>query len=72
MPKFNWGEAVKIKASSPERFKVMTIGSVCGMRTIRSRDVAEQFDAPIGAQLYLLEREDGTTAEIPEIHLEAV
>ncbi len=72
MSKFNWGDTVKIRTCSPKRFTLVPIGSICGMRTISSSAVAEEFDVPLGGVLYLLESEDGTTAEIPEIYLEAV
>lgn len=68
-PIFNWGDTVIIKENAPTRYKPGFIGSVCGIRTIESPEIAMQFDAIMGSKLYLIEFNNGEAIEIPGILL---
>lgn len=66
---FSWGDEVQIKSSAPLQFNPNAYGSVCGLRSIESESIANQFLQPIGTNLYLVEFSNGKAIEIPEIFL---
>ncbi len=68
-PLFSWGDPVQVKKTSPVKYKAGAIGSICGIRVIDSLFVAKKFDQPIGTNLYIVEFEDGSDLEIPEVFL---
>jgi len=66
---FNWGDPVMIKQTAPECYKPGSIGSICGIRTINSLDIAQQFNQAMNSELYLIEFSDGKSLEIPKAFL---
>ncbi|HRD56231.1 MAG TPA: hypothetical protein PLC42_07545 [Parachlamydiaceae bacterium] len=66
---FSWGDPVTIKQNAPKYYKPGFKGSICGIRIIDSPEVAEQFNAMIGSELYLIEFIDGEALEIPKSFL---
>ncbi len=66
-PLFGWGHTVEVKRASP--VKAGAIGSICGLRVIDSLITAKEHGQPIGTNLYLVEFEDGSDLEIPEVFL---
>ena len=47
-----------------------SLASVCGMREVKSSELAARFGCPIGTTLYLVEFGDGFSLEIPAALLE--
>ncbi len=63
--RFTWGDSVRVIADAPECYRPGAIGSICGMRTADSDNVAEQFQCPIGSVIYIIEYTDGSSTEVP-------
>jgi hypothetical protein len=66
---FTWGDLVRVKQSAPINYNSGELGSVSGLRTIESSDVAQKFNQVIGSCLYLVEFSNGESLEVPEIFL---
>lgn len=69
---FECGEIVIIKQTAPQYYKPGSIGSICGIRTIDSKEVASQFGQAIGSELYLVEFNNGDSLEIPKVFLSSL
>lgn len=65
--RFSWGEGVRIVDTAPQKYQGIGIGSVCGIRSIETEDVAKTFDEPVGSVLYLVEAPDGQAIEVPGV-----
>ena len=65
-----WGDAVRVSAAAPPRFRPGELGAVCGLRTVETQRVAEEFAQPVGTTLYLVEFAEGDAIEVPEAFLE--
>ena len=70
--RFGWGEGVRVVDTAPQKYQGMETGSVCGMRSIETEDVAEEFGEPTGSMLYLMEDPNGYAIEIPGRFLEPI
>jgi hypothetical protein len=68
--KFDWGQAVKVSKSAPDRYKIISLGSICAISNIDTETQVSHFDEPIGTILYLIEGPSGEAIEIPEKYLE--
>lgn len=67
--KFDWGEAVEVVSSAPQKYLDIQKGSICGIREIDNENAAKDFEEPIGTILYLIEGSNGEAIEIPEKYL---
>jgi len=65
-----WGDTVRVKKDSPERFRPGKVASVCGIRVIDSEEIALLVGAPIGETLFNIEYIDGSAIEVPARYLE--
>ena len=68
--KFTWGDAVLIKQDSPKPYRPGEFASICGIDKVISQKEADQFLCKNGEWIYLIEYEDGSSIEIPELYLE--
>jgi hypothetical protein len=71
MADFTWGDTVRVKAGANSARRPGAIAEIVGIRDIEAEDQAQEFDAPIGSKLYLIEFGDGTALEVPEAWIEA-
>lgn len=71
--KFAYGDVLQILTNSPQEFKKRgEKGSVCGIDVIHSEEQQKRYSQPFGTVIYLLEFCDGTSLEVPELHVEGV
>jgi hypothetical protein len=68
--RFKWGDTVRIASKAPSDLRPGLFGSVCGIRTIDSENLARLMKEQIGTVLLLIEFGDGHTVEIPERFLD--
>lgn len=68
--KFDWNDAVIVKADAPQKFRPGEIASICGMTKVTFENIAEKYDAPIGSWLYTIEFNEGYDILVPERFLE--
>ncbi len=66
---YSWGDSIINKQIAPKHFKPGCKGSICGIRTIDSTELAKNFEQNINSELYLVEFNDGETLEIPRFYL---
>lgn len=66
---FNYGDTVEVKLNAPTQFYPKAIGSISGIRQIKTEATASHFQQPPKSYLYLVELNDGNAIEIPEIYL---
>jgi hypothetical protein len=72
MPRFTWGDSVRVKVGAPPAMRPGALAAVCAITEIENDTQAKKYGAPIGSKLYLIEFGDGTSLEIPEAWIEAV
>jgi len=68
--KFDYGESVRLIDPALIQSYDIQFGSVCGFREATDIATAETFRVPLGSILVLVEGNDGTAIEIPEVCLE--
>lgn len=66
---FDYGDTVQVKPNAPVQYNPKAIGSICGIRQIKSEAVASYFQQAVNSNLYLIEFNDGNSIEIPEVYL---
>lgn len=66
---FNYGDSVRVKENAPIQYNPNAIGSISGIRQIKSETTVMHFQQPPGSYLYLIELSNGNSLEIPEIYL---
>jgi hypothetical protein len=62
----DYGDNVRVIPSAPTKFEPGTIASACGFRIIKNNKEAQTEEMPIGTKLWLLEKGDGSSFEVPE------
>ena len=70
--RFSWGDTVRVSANAPEAYRPGALGSICGMRTITTRETAELFACQMGTMVYTVEFSDGLSLEVSDQYLEGV
>ena len=66
-----WGDSVRLTRPSSSR-ETGSLASVCGIRTIETREEAERARASVGTILYTIEFGDGSDIDVPESWIELV
>ena len=61
----NYGDLVIVGQPGHSR----QMGSICGIRTVATEEIATEFGTKIGDRLLLIEFSDGSDAEIAECHV---
>jgi len=67
--KYDYGGSVAVNENAPERYRPKAKGSLCGVRRVETKEQAKVANASVGATLWLVEFEDGSSIEIPEEYL---
>lgn len=67
--KYDYGNSVTINNNAPERYRPKAKGSLCGFRRVETDEQAEAANTSVGAMLWLVEFEDGSSVEMPEEYL---
>jgi hypothetical protein len=65
-----WGDTVLVSQQAPRRLRPGELAEIVGIRHINSPNQADQFAAPIGTRVYLVEFSDGIALEVPEKWIE--
>jgi hypothetical protein len=68
--KFDYGEAVRISSSAPEKYHPSETGFVVGMVHIDAEEATAAYDCVGSDWLYTIELLDGSSLQIPEKYLE--
>jgi len=68
--RFTGGDSVRIVADAPPAYRPSNLGSICGMRTIDSKEIAAVLGSEIGTTFYIVEFGDGVSTEIPDQYIE--
>jgi hypothetical protein len=64
-PRFDWGEAVRIRATPHLPERAGSVAEVCGVEVIRSPEHAKRvIGGSVGSTAYLIEFGDGSSIEI--------
>ena len=71
MPRFTWGDTVRIKACAPAELRAGHCGEVVAITEIDTQEKAELYEAPVGSTVYQVEFGDGEAVEIMEAWVEA-
>ena len=69
---FDYGDTIKVKNNSPEKFRPGQYGDVCGIIPIDNEVLAEIYNEEIGSIVYTIEfaSKEYYEAQIPEWYLE--
>lgn len=65
-----WGDTVRVSRQAPTRLRPGVLAEIVGIRQVSSPSQVDQFTAPIGTRVYLVEFGDGDSLEIPERWIE--
>ncbi len=68
--RFDYGDAVKIKATAPEKFYPGQVGNICGMDKITVDAEAQELFSKIGDWAYTVELPNGSSIEVAGCYLE--
>ena len=71
MSDLKWGDTVYLKSGRLTGNRVGSIAEIVGIREIENVKQSEQFSAPLGSRVYLVEFGDGSSLEVPEGVVEA-
>jgi hypothetical protein len=71
MPELTWGDTVRVQGGALPSGCPAALGEIVGIREIENLAQADQFSAPIGSKVYLIEFSDGKALEVPESWVEA-
>lgn len=72
MKRPTWGDTVRIKDHAPPQMRPGNLASVCGMRTVETREQAKVFGCPVSTTVFLVEFSDGSSIELADFYLEMV
>jgi hypothetical protein len=62
----DYGDNVKVAPDAPQKYEPDIMASACGFRIIQSEEEAQLEGVAIGTKLWLIERGDGSSLEVPE------
>ncbi|MBF0503112.1 MAG: hypothetical protein HQM09_23500 [Candidatus Riflebacteria bacterium] len=72
MVEIDYGDTVEIKVDAPSPFQPRLRVSTCGFRIVENQVEAQAVGFAIGTRLWLVEKGDGSSFEIPEEFIEKV
>ena len=71
MQELTWGDTVRVQTDGSSPSGLGDLGEIVGVREIENMAQADQFSAPIGTKVYLIEFSDGKALEIPEARVQS-
>ena len=70
LPRFTWGDSVRVKADAPPEFRPGECGEVVTITEIDTQAKADLYEVPVGSTVYQIEFGDGEAEEVPATWVE--